>query len=116
MDRNLVAHYSEQQGVCYLPPDDAQADLSSLGTTQTTHNLLATHLYTSNSGISHADNTVTSHYAHLLARTFGNGLYNQKRIIQHIELNTYALKTSSQGLCKLLSLRSIGVSRMRVKL
>ena len=97
VDRNLVAHYSEQQGVCYLPPDDAQADLSSLGTTQTTHDFLFRHLDTCNNSVVNLDYAVASQDAYLLRRTVGDRLDDQQGVLYHVELYTNALEVTLQG-------------------
>ena len=107
--RNLIALDIKIQRFLYSLPYYAQMCNGTFGTAQTTHNLLLTHLHAGNGCISHTDDTVTCHDAHLLAGTLGNGLYNQQRIVQHIELHTYTLEAACQRFCKLLSLRGIGI-------
>ena len=114
LDRNLVASNNEQQGVGNAATNNAQVDFRSLGTTQTTHNLLLGHLHTSNSRIVDGDDAVASQDTHLLRRTSADGLNDQQGILYHIKLNTNAFEVALQGFVGFLHLLGSEVTAMRV--
>ena len=114
LHRNLVASNNKQQGVGNAATNNAQVDFRSLGTTQTTHNLLLGHFHTSNSGIVDRDDTIASQDTHLLRRTSADGLNDQQGILYHIKLNTNAFEVALQGFVGFLHLLGSEVTAMRV--
>ena len=66
------------------------------------HDFLAAHLHAGNGRIGNADDAVSSQDAHFFAGTFWDRLYDEKRILQYVELHSDAFEGAFQGLCKLL--------------
>ena len=116
LDGNLVASNNKQQGVGNAATNNAQVDFRSLGTTQTTHNLLLGHLHTSNSRIVDGDDTIASQDTHLLRRTSADGLNDQQGILYHIKLNTNAFEVALQRFIGFLHLFGSKVTAMRIQL
>ena len=116
LDGYLVARDNETQGVSNASTHDAEVDLRTLGTTQTTHNLLLGHLHTSNGSIIDTDNAVACHDAHLLRGTTTDGLDDEQGVFHHVKLHTDALKVALQGFVGRLHLLGCQIAAMRVKL
>ena len=115
MNGNLVTNHLECQLVLYAPTDDTQHGDRSLRPTQTLHNLLFRHLNTCNGGIIDADDTVASQNAHTFRRAVGDGLNDEERILNHIELHTNAFEITLQGLIGFLNLLSRQIGGVRVQ-
>ena len=89
---NLVSDYHKVNQFFYTTAVYAQIHLGTLWTTQTFHYGLLGHLHSGYGSIVYGNDTVTCQYTHLLGRAVGYGLYYEKRILNHIELDADALE------------------------
>ena len=72
--------------------DDAEFHFRVLGTAQATHDFLTTHLHAGNGRVVDRHDAVAGQNAHALRRALRNGLDDDQRVLQHVELDADALK------------------------
>ena len=116
MNRYLSTCNNKSQYILHATTHDAQLHLRAFLATQPFHNVDTCHLNTSDCRVVDTDDTVASKDTHLLRRSVDNGLDNDKRIFNHIELHTNTLKIALQRFVHRLGLFCIGVGRMWVEL
>ena len=79
------------------------------------HDFLATHLHAGYGCICHADDAVASQDADAFAWSLWHGLYDEQRVLQHVELYADTLEGAFQRLGELLGVSRVSVSRVRVE-
>ena len=113
---NLITGNDETERIGYASSDNTQANLRTLRTTQTTHNLLFRHRDASYCRIIHIDDTVACNNALFLRRSPYYRLYHQEGVLHHIKLHADTLEVTLQGFISLLHLLRRHVTAMGVQL
>ena len=114
-DGYLVAGDGEIHHVTDTLALHTQTDLRTLGATQPLHDVFLAHLHACNGRVVDRHDAVTGQDAHLLAGPLGDGLYDQQRVVQHVELDAYALEGTFQGFVHRFRVLGVAVGRMGVQ-
>ena len=113
---NLVALDVEGERAVDAAADYAELHLRTLGPAQSAHDVLAAHLDARDGRVVDQRDAVAGNDAGLLRRSFGHGLDDYERVVEHIELHAYAVEVALQRLVELLRVLGVGIGRVRVEL
>ena len=112
---NLRTDNGELQQILDALTDNSQMHYRTFRTAQALHNLLFRHLHARNGGVIDGDDAVARYDAHLLGGTVGNGLDDEQRVLNHVELHADALEIATEGLVGILYLLGGHVTGVGIK-